>query len=265
MARIFGHGGFRLLLLSLLEDGPKHGYDLIVALEHRFMGMYRPSSGAVYPRLAALEEEGLITSEESEGKRTYRLTDAGRDELARRRAELDETFDAATSSVRAAMQELQADIRSAVAAVHTEVTDAATEARRRAGTVADTIAATDVAARQAWKASERARQAAVDEAKRVRRMAEDLRRQAEAEARSAARQTGTVGDVAGEVRRVASDLGEGLDALVAEAAGWAAEVTAAVRRRLVEGEERDRLRQALAAGRRAFSDTLRGGDDQSSA
>src|SRR5580658_7683424 len=108
MTRVFGHGGLRLVLLSLLEDGPKHGYELILGLEERFMGMYRPSSGTVYPRLAALEDEGLIVGTESDGKRSYALTDAGREELARRRAELDETVISATSSVREAMEGLQA-------------------------------------------------------------------------------------------------------------------------------------------------------------
>ena len=148
MTRVFNHGGLRLVLLSLLEDGPKHGYELILALEERFMGMYRPSSGTVYPRLAALEEEGLITGTEVDGKRSYALTDAGREELVRRRTELDETVMSATSTLRTAMEGLQAEIRTAVAAVQAEVGHAVAEARRG---VAETVRAPDSPARQAWR------------------------------------------------------------------------------------------------------------------
>ncbi len=79
--RFFGGGEVRLALLSLLEDGPKHGYQLMKDLEAKSGGLYRASAGAIYPTLQQLEDEGLVTSEQSEGRRTYRLTDAGRDEL----------------------------------------------------------------------------------------------------------------------------------------------------------------------------------------
>ena len=60
MPPVFQHGQLRLYLLALLEQRPMHGYEVITALSDRFGGTYRPSAGTVYPRLAALEEEGRV-------------------------------------------------------------------------------------------------------------------------------------------------------------------------------------------------------------
>ncbi len=73
----------RLALLALVEDGPKHGYELMKELEERTGGFYRASAGTVYPTLQQLEDEGLVVSEQQNGKRVYRLTEAGVDELRR--------------------------------------------------------------------------------------------------------------------------------------------------------------------------------------
>ncbi len=81
--RFFGPGEVRLALLSLLEQGPKHGYELMKELEARSGGIYKASAGAIYPALQQLEDEGLVTSEQTDGKRTYRLTEAGKQELAK--------------------------------------------------------------------------------------------------------------------------------------------------------------------------------------
>ena len=80
---VFAHGQLRLYLLALLSEGPRHGYEIIRALEERFNGLYSPSAGTVYPRLSKLEEEGLVRSTwrsdlPGRSKRTYELTDAGR-------------------------------------------------------------------------------------------------------------------------------------------------------------------------------------------
>lgn len=77
----FRQGEVRLALLSLLADGPAHGYELMKRLEERSGGMYQASAGTVYPVLQQLEDEGLIRSQEEDGKKVYHLTDAGRDEL----------------------------------------------------------------------------------------------------------------------------------------------------------------------------------------
>lgn len=81
--RFFGPGELRLSLLSLLEDGPKHGYQLMKELEERSAGVYHASAGSIYPTLQQLEDEGLAVSEQSNGKRVYRLTEAGKQELDR--------------------------------------------------------------------------------------------------------------------------------------------------------------------------------------
>jgi DNA-binding PadR family transcriptional regulator len=87
LGRFFSHGrggrsvrrgNVRLAILSALQDRPMHGYQVIQELERRTDGRWRPSAGSVYPTLQLLEDEGLVTSEELEGRRTYSLTDAGR-------------------------------------------------------------------------------------------------------------------------------------------------------------------------------------------
>ena len=82
-SRFFDNGEVRLAILSLLEDGPKHGYQLMKELQERSGGVYRASAGTVYPTLQQLEDEGMIESEKKDGRRVYSLTDAGRAELGR--------------------------------------------------------------------------------------------------------------------------------------------------------------------------------------
>ncbi|WP_223849737.1 PadR family transcriptional regulator [Bifidobacterium vespertilionis] len=86
---VFGHGQMRLYLLTLLAEGPKHGYELMQSIERRFNGAYVPSAGTIYPRLAKLTEEGLITKSEAGRKTIYAITDAGLAELESRRDEAD--------------------------------------------------------------------------------------------------------------------------------------------------------------------------------
>ncbi len=88
MSAVFSHGRLRLYLLRLLDDGPKHGYELIRSLENRFHGLYAPSAGTIYPRLARLEVDGLVTHTAAGGRKVYEITDAGRAELAARAGEL---------------------------------------------------------------------------------------------------------------------------------------------------------------------------------
>ena len=93
--RFFGPGEVRLALLSLLTEGERHGYELMKRLEERSEGTYRASAGTIYPTLQQLEDEGLVGSEERGGKRVYRLTDAGRAELAQRRETVDRIWERA--------------------------------------------------------------------------------------------------------------------------------------------------------------------------
>jgi DNA-binding PadR family transcriptional regulator len=79
--RFFRQGEVRLALLSLLQDEPAHGYELMKRLEERSGGMYRASAGTVYPVLQQLEDEGLVKIQEDADKKVYHLTDTGREEL----------------------------------------------------------------------------------------------------------------------------------------------------------------------------------------
>lgn len=75
-----GRGDVRSAVLSLLAEQPMHGYQIIREIEERSGGSWKPSPGSVYPTLQLLSDEGLITAEESNGRKTYALTDDGRDE-----------------------------------------------------------------------------------------------------------------------------------------------------------------------------------------
>jgi DNA-binding PadR family transcriptional regulator len=67
----------KFFILDVLTAGPRHGYDIIAALEEKSGGRYRPSPGSVYPTLQLLEDGGFVTSAESDGKRVYTITEAG--------------------------------------------------------------------------------------------------------------------------------------------------------------------------------------------
>src|SRR5690348_2196718 len=79
--RFFEFGELRLAMLSLISDGPKHGYQLMKEMEERSGGLYRGSAGSIYPTLQQLEDERLIASDRQEGRRVYSITAAGRKEL----------------------------------------------------------------------------------------------------------------------------------------------------------------------------------------
>lgn len=89
-ARVFDHGDVRLVILALLEEAPRHGYDIIKELEERVGGGYSPSPGVIYPTLTMLEELGhAAVSEAHGGRRLYTLTEAGSANLAANRATVD--------------------------------------------------------------------------------------------------------------------------------------------------------------------------------
>jgi len=75
-------GDVRAAVLALLAERPMHGYEIIGELAERTNGMWKPSPGSVYPTLQMLEEEGLVTGEEADGKRRFTLTDDGRAKVA---------------------------------------------------------------------------------------------------------------------------------------------------------------------------------------
>jgi len=88
--RFFGRGDLRVVILELLKDQPRHGYDIIRALEERMRGRYRPSPGSVYPTLQMLEDLGYVTSTQEEGKKVYTITDEGRRYLSEQQPTIDD-------------------------------------------------------------------------------------------------------------------------------------------------------------------------------
>ena len=192
MSPVFRHGSLRLYLLRLLDEEPRHGYEVIRLLRDRFMGVYSPSPGTIYPRLARLEEEGLVTHDEVDGRKVYRITEAGREELRSRSDELDELEEELSASVNDIVREVREDVRQTVRSLREELTWAARESRR---TGRDVGADVREQARQAREeAREQARQARADAQEQVRqanqeaRQAHEEARQAHEEAKVQARQ-----------------------------------------------------------------------------
>ena len=176
MTPVFRHGRLRLYLLRLLDEEPRHGYEVIRLLRDRFMGVYAPSPGTIYPRLARLEDEGLVTHDEENGRKVYRITEAGREELRSRGAELDELEEELSESVSDIAREFGEDVRATVRSLREELTRAAREVRQ---TERDTARDAAEAAREAADAArEQARQArdeARGHAQRLREEAAQLR------------------------------------------------------------------------------------------
>ncbi|MBW8793074.1 MAG: helix-turn-helix transcriptional regulator [Streptomyces sp.] len=198
MPPVFAHGRLRLYLLKLLDEAPRHGYEVIRLLEERFQGLYAPSAGTVYPRLAKLEAEGLVTHTTEGGRKVYAITDAGRAELADRSGELADLELEIRESVAELAAEIRADVRGAAGDLRREVREAASEARHGAGAGAGEYG--DLGDKESWRAAkeemrrvkqewkEQARRAkdesrrARDEAQRARRQAQEAQAQARAQA-----------------------------------------------------------------------------------
>lgn len=77
-SRLFEKGDLKYVILEQLKDNPTHGYEIIRALEGKFHGFYTPSAGSVYPTLQMLEDMGHVISQESDGKKTYEVTEQGK-------------------------------------------------------------------------------------------------------------------------------------------------------------------------------------------
>jgi DNA-binding PadR family transcriptional regulator len=117
MSAVFSHGRLRLYLLKLLAEGPKHGYELIRLLENRFLGLYAPSAGTIYPRLARMEADGLITHTAAGGRKVYEISPAGRAELAQRSGELtdlESEIHASVADLTALAEEVEEGVRGSV-------------------------------------------------------------------------------------------------------------------------------------------------------
>jgi DNA-binding PadR family transcriptional regulator len=143
-------GDIKFALLELLAERPRHGYELIKALEERFGGFYRPSPGTVYPTLQLLEDEGHLSASEESGKKVYAVTDSGRQLLAERQAEAEHAGGPpwARAPFHEGMverHELRARLHSLMAAVH-QVALHGTSAQRQAA-----MAQLDAARREIYR------------------------------------------------------------------------------------------------------------------
>ncbi|WP_226436687.1 PadR family transcriptional regulator [Rhodococcus yananensis] len=109
-------GDVRAAVLRLLADEPMHGYQLMQAIAERTGGIWRPSPGAIYPTIAQLEDEGLVTVDKDGGRKLVSLTDAGREYLADPANQAVDPFAARTPEagapdLRAAVRDLQNAVR----------------------------------------------------------------------------------------------------------------------------------------------------------
>lgn len=95
----FGAGDMKYVILKLLRDKPRHGYEVMKDLEERMHGCYSPSPGTVYPTLQWLEDEGLVKARDVEGKKVYEITDTGRAFLDEHKDIVEDIFDRVTETV----------------------------------------------------------------------------------------------------------------------------------------------------------------------
>jgi DNA-binding PadR family transcriptional regulator len=182
LSPVFRHGSLRLYLLRLLDEEPRHGYEVIRLLRDRFMGVYSPSPGTIYPRLARLEEEGLVTHDEVDGRKVYRITEAGREELRSRSDELDELEEELSASVSDIVREVREDVRQTVRSLREELTRAARESR------ADIREQARQTRDEAWQQAHQARDEAKEQGRQARDQAKEQARQAYEEAKEQAKQ-----------------------------------------------------------------------------
>jgi len=139
-------GDIRSAVLRLLSEGPMHGYQIIQELSNRSGGHWQPSPGSVDPTLQLLEDEGLISGSEVEGKRVYELTDKGRDavkELADTAAPWDQVAEGEAGSprgqLRSGMGKLAAAVMQAAGSASddqaTRIVEILTDARKKIYTI----------------------------------------------------------------------------------------------------------------------------------
>lgn len=282
--RIFGHGAFRLYLLTLLAERPMHGYELIRLMEDQFLGLYTPSAGTIYPRLAALEAEGLVTHDEVDGRKVYRLTDAGRQEVEARRGELADLRSQAAEAARTAghlARRLGDDVRSSVGELRTEWRDLARQARheeRRARRHAEELwqsrervgspAPWDLARRwdvealgdlvQEWGQRFAGRRPPQAESGEPGEGTEQGQSSAAGGAQGGPRETATGASGAARGRSAEQESRAGLGSLVGDLQDFLGDVASAVRALELDPERVARLREALAAAREAVLAALHG-------
>ncbi|WP_042431168.1 helix-turn-helix transcriptional regulator [Streptacidiphilus anmyonensis] len=204
---VFAHGRLRLYLLKLLDEAPRHGYEVIRLLEERFHGLYAPSAGTVYPRLAKLEQEGLVEHSMEGGRKVYRITAAGHAELEARAAELAELEAEIHDSVSQLADQIREDVRDSAQDLREEMRRAARESRRQVRYGEDSWRTE----REAWQRAKDEWREAKEQAKEQTREAKEQARSAKEEARQAKEQTHAVRE---QARREAQRIGEQIKAHV---------------------------------------------------
>ena len=112
--RTFEQGDLRLVILKLIADEPRHGYDIIKAIEGNFGGTYSPSPGVVYPTLTLLDNQGFATVTPEGTKKLYRVTDEGRDFLKDNQATVDALFARMDKARKTFSDDLAPEIRRAL-------------------------------------------------------------------------------------------------------------------------------------------------------
>ncbi len=113
--QMFESGEVKFVILRLLREKPRHGYDVMKALEERLGGVYSPSAGTVYPTLQMLEDQGYIRGVETEGRRVYHITPEGERLLDERRDEIEDIFARLRETVRDFAGGAMGDLNSAFA------------------------------------------------------------------------------------------------------------------------------------------------------
>jgi len=145
--QVFESGEMKYVILRLLRDKPRHGYEVIRAMEEKLGGWYTPSAGTVYPTLQLLEDEGYVRIVETEGKKVYHITPEGERFLDEHKSRLEEILERVGDAVRGMAGGAMGDLNSTFARVARE------------------------AFKQAWRAG--------PDSDRTRRIAEILKRAAE--------------------------------------------------------------------------------------
>lgn len=110
-------GDIRTAILALVAEQPRHGYELIQAIEERSGGNWRPSPGSIYPTVAQLEDEGLVDTEKVEGRRMVTLTAAGTSYVAEHSSDIDGVWEKAGESVDEPTRQLRAEVAQLISAV----------------------------------------------------------------------------------------------------------------------------------------------------
>ena len=133
MSPVFSPGRLRLYLLTLLADGPRDGYERIRLLENRFLGLYAPSAGTIYPRLQRMEADGLVTHTAAGGRKVYEITEAGRAELTARADELaglESEISASVADLSTLADEVEQGVQGSVRDLRRELRLASRQARQ---------------------------------------------------------------------------------------------------------------------------------------